>query len=286
MTAAIDPSPYGSRVPSAIDGAVLRLTRSLPANWLGLRLAMLLRRIVIARIGEGALDTFVWGIRFRLYPRRNSCEKNALFNPQMYDPVERDLLAAAVARRIAGAHAFTFVDLGANVGLYSLFVARCAAPHVRALAIEPQPGIHARLLFNVQCNPELNVDVVAAAATDRDGEVDLIINNHDSAGTRVNMDTVKTEGTETVRVPSRLLASILAEAGISSIDAMKVDIEGAEELALVPFLHAASQDLLPRLILIEDRSPYWTVDLFGLLQQLGYRYLARTRTNVAYQFNP
>ena len=37
------------------------------------------------RIGDRPIDTTLWGMRVRLYPRRNSCEKNALFTPQMFD---------------------------------------------------------------------------------------------------------------------------------------------------------------------------------------------------------
>jgi len=56
-----------------------------------------------------------------------------------------------------------------------------------------------------------------------------------------------------VRVPCRPLTAMLKLAGISSIDAIKIDIEGAEHLALAPFLREAPEPLLPRLVLIEDR---------------------------------
>ena len=140
MTAVFDPAPWGAHLPGAYDRAVLALTRAMPANWLGQRLAILFRRLVMRRIGEGSIDTTLWGMRLRLYPRRNGCEKNALFTPQMFDTMERRVLAEAVARRDGE---FTFVDIGANVGLYSLYLASCG--NVRTLAIEPQPGILERL---------------------------------------------------------------------------------------------------------------------------------------------
>src|ERR1700742_5167080 len=136
MTAAFDSSPWGAHLPDARDRAVLTLTRAMPANWLGLRLAILFRRLIMGRIGEGCRDTMLWGMRLRLYPRRNGCEKNALFTPQMFDTMERRVLAEAVRARKGE---FVFVDVGANVGLYSLYLASCG--DVRTLAIEPQPGI-------------------------------------------------------------------------------------------------------------------------------------------------
>src|ERR1044072_4231103 len=115
----VDLSPYGSRAPGALD----RFALAMPNNWLGLRLAILFRRIVTTRLGRGALDTQLWGMRLRLYALGNGCEKNALFTPQMFDVMERGILADAIGRKRDG---FAFVDIGANVGLYSLFVASCA----------------------------------------------------------------------------------------------------------------------------------------------------------------
>jgi hypothetical protein len=85
-------------------------------------------------------------------------------------------------------------------------------------------------------------------------------------------------------VPCRPLMTILCEAGISSIDALKIDIEGSEDLALAPFLRAAPPTLLPRLVLIEDR-PDWTVDVYALLQQRGYVKTARSRQNIVFRLN-
>ena len=109
---------------------MLALTRAMPENWLGLRLAILFRRLIVGRIGEGCRDTTLWGMRLRLYPRRNGCEKNALFTPQMFDTMERRVLAEAVRRKRGGA--FTFVDIGANVGLYSLYLALVRATCARS----------------------------------------------------------------------------------------------------------------------------------------------------------
>ena len=53
----------------------------------------------MGRIAEGCRDTTLWGMRLRLYPRRNGCEKNALFTPQMFDTMERRVLADAVRRK-------------------------------------------------------------------------------------------------------------------------------------------------------------------------------------------
>src|SRR3954471_8613555 len=101
MTATVDLSPYGTHPPSHLPRAVLAVTRRLPANWLGLRLSMPLRRMAINALGDRPIDTTLWNAQVRLYPSRNSCEKNALFTPQMFDLHERNVLASALDRRLA-----------------------------------------------------------------------------------------------------------------------------------------------------------------------------------------
>ena len=128
MPPPVDLAPYGSHPPRGFARMMLALTRRLPPNWLGLRTSMPLRRMAIDWLGEEPVDTTVWNARVRLYPSRNSCEKNALFTPQMLDVIERGELADALDRRLAEAGGFTFVDIGANVGLYSLFVAARGGP--------------------------------------------------------------------------------------------------------------------------------------------------------------
>jgi len=275
VTAAFNASPWGTCLPDAYERTVLALTRAMPDNWLGLRLAILFRRLIMGRIGEGCRDTTLWGMRLRLYPRRNGCEKNALFTPQMFDTMERRVLADAVRRK---GSAFTFVDIGANVGLYSLYLASCGDVHT--LAIEPQPGILERLRFHLAANPPTKVDVRPIALSDREGEVTLVLNDRDSGGTHIDKPGLDRHG-ECISVPCKPLLTVLSEAGIASIDALKIDVEGAEDIVLAPFLRDAPASLLPRLILIEDTRGFWSLDLFALLAGRGYTEAERSRQNVA-----
>ena len=276
MTAWFDPSPWGTHLPGAYDRAVLALTRAMPANWLGQRLAILVRKLTMFRLGDGCLDTMLWGMRLRLYPRRNGCEKNALFTPQMYDTMERRVLADAVQRKRG---VFTFVDIGANVGLYSLYLA--TRGDVRTLAIEPQPGILDRLRFHLAANPAAKVDVLPIALSDSAGEATLVINHNDSGGTHIDKNNGRPDADERISVPSKPLIDALKEVGIATVDALKIDVEGAEDIVLAPFLREAPQSLLPRLILIEDTRGMWGVDLFALLAGRGYTAAERSRQNVA-----
>ena len=280
---AVDQSPYGSFAPDPFTRAVLAMTRRLPVSWLGLRLSMPLRRVAINALRERPVDTIVWNARMRLYPGHNICEKNALFTPQMFDVIERHALGEAIDKRIAAGGTFTFVDIGANVGLYSLYVASRSGARARILAIEPQPGIVERLRFNVMINASANITVLPIAVADREGKMTLIINERDSGGTRLAKDATIEDGAAVTRVICRPLVAILDQAGIFSIDALKIDIEGAEDLALTPFFRTAPTELLPRLVLIEDRPGEWSVNIYGLMQARGYVLLARNRLNAIFE---
>jgi FkbM family methyltransferase len=281
MTVPVDPAPYGAWPPDAVVRAILALTRSLPANGFGFRISTPFRRLAIDWLGERPVDTVLWNARMRLYPSRNSCEKNALFTPQAFDVVERGVLAAAIDA-CAGRKSFTFVDIGANVGLYALFVASRGGPHARVLAAEPQPGIVERFRFNVCSNPGFDITVLPVAVADRDGEIDLVIQVRDRGGTHVDRGEARANDGDKVRVPCRRLLGVIEEAAISSIDALKIDIEGAEDLALAPFLREAPQALLPRIVLIEER-PDWDTDLHALLHQRGYVQAERSRHNLVFR---
>jgi FkbM family methyltransferase len=268
-------APFGALAPNFFDRAVMALTVRLPDTWAGLKLAIALRRLVTMRMDTaGALDVTRWRLRMRLHPRDNGCEKNLLFTPQMYEPPEREELAREIAR--VGARPFVFVDIGANVGLFSLYVA-AAAPAARILAIEPEPGNFARLVFNIAANPGLPITPLQLASGDAEGTAEIVLNARDRGGTRLAAADTQGRG---VAVRCRPLLAVVTEAGVTGIDALKIDVEGAEDTVLAPFFRDAPPSLWPRLIVIEDSSAEWSTDLFALLEAKGYAVSSRSKQNV------
>jgi FkbM family methyltransferase len=275
---------FGALAPGSFDRAVIALTSGLPDNWLALRLAILLRRLVTMRLAypDGALDVTRWGLRLRLHPRDNGCEKNLLFTPQMYEPTERAELAAEIDRAKADDSPFIFVDIGANVGLFSFFVAARADRNARILAVEPDPVNLSRLAFNIRVNPGVPIRVASVALADRAGKVSLEVDRRDRGGTRI----AKSAGRDASTVDAQTLLQLLQRVGIDAIDAIKIDVEGAEDVVLAPFFRDAPKSMWPRLILLEDARSAWSVDLFPLLASLGYIVVSRTRLNVMLRRNP
>jgi FkbM family methyltransferase len=270
-------APFGALAGNRLDRLTIAMTSRLPNNWLGLKLATALRKLVMARLDTGdGLDVERWGLLMRLYPRDNGCEKNLLFTPQMYERAERAALTGEIARLGPTARPFVFVDIGANVGLFSLFVA-ATAPAARIVAIEPEAGNFERLRFNLAANPGLPIKALRLALGDQGGEVGVMVNRCDRGGTRtVAPDRV----THDARVPCRTLLGLVTDEALPCIDALKIDVEGAEDKVLAPYLRDAPPRLYPGLILIEDSRAEWSVDLFALLAERGYEMASRTRQNV------
>jgi FkbM family methyltransferase len=272
---------YGARRPRWLDRTVIAATSRLPDNWLGPRLAILLRRIVTMRLaGDCALDVERWGLRMRLFPLRNGCEKGLLFTPQMYEVPERAELAADIDRARAAGRGFVFVDIGANVGLFSLFVAARAGPAATIIAIEPEPGNLGRLRFNVAANPEIPVRVVPVALGETEGSVALDVDLRDRGGTRTRPLRGSDASTDTPQVECRTLLDVVRKENVPAIDALKIDVEGAEDTVLMPFLRDAPDTLWPRLMIAEASGDLSQSAVFTRLLSLGYEIAARSKQNV------
>ncbi len=256
----IDP-PFGALAPSPAQERARALARRLPYTYLGRKLASALLGPAGGRSGR-AFDVRVFGSeRARLHPYDNICEKRVFLTPHHWDPAERALLAQAIAESPAGD--FWFVDVGANVGLYTLFalsVARRVGKHINAVCVEPDPEMVRRLMVNIAASGATDqASIVAAAASDVDGPLRLAV-NADSRG----MSRVAPGGG--VRVDGLSLATVLANADAPRVDAMKIDIEGGEHAALEALMSTAPHALRPRMILMETSHG----DARGVALAAGY----------------
>jgi FkbM family methyltransferase len=270
--------PFGAFAPKANLARIIAWTRAASDSFLGRKMAYVLRRLGLHSLDGAPVDIESLGAKMRLYPSGNVCEKRVLFTPQYFDAIERELL---VSRLRDG---FTFIDIGANIGAYSLFVAARAGRGARILAVEPQPEIFARLAFNIAQNPFGTVKAVACALADKPGELTLFIDptNRGESSVRILNSSAGTS----VKVPAMTLLSLVEGEGYERIDAVKLDVEGAEDLILEPFLRDAPQALWPGFIIIEDSRQRWQTDLAGLLGRSGYRLVAQTRLNLVFERKP
>lgn len=223
---------------------------------------------------EGPFDVKVdEDLLARLYPTGNRCEKRAFAGVQIWDAAEREALRSAIQTKIDTP--FIFLDVGANVGLYSLYVnayAKQAGRIAQTIAIEPGVETCARLEANIAIN-DANIQIIRAAVSDAPGTGHL-------GGGEINRGEAKllaqSDETETVVVDT--LPRIARTLGITRIDAMKVDIEGHDLKALTTFFEDASKKLHPDLLILETGREVVSL-LIELCEANDYVVAERTKMN-------
>jgi FkbM family methyltransferase len=114
------------------------------------------------------------------------------------------------------------VDVGANIGDFTFLASRIAI-HGRVIAVEPI-GEHVEALrVNKELNRAEHVDIVQAALGKFDGELTMVV---DGPKSRAHAGPNVTVWHEQVRVMT--LPTLMQLYGLSHIDLLKLDCEGAE----------------------------------------------------------
>lgn len=129
-----------------------------------------------------------------------------------------------------------FIDAGANQGEFSIAAARIAR-HGKVIAFEPVSEYRDRLLENIRLNDYGNVQVIPVALGEQEGALPIFDQQENfTDGTRnEGLPTLfSSESRHFARevVPVKRLDDVLRELGVSRVDVIKLDIEGAEWIAL------------------------------------------------------
>lgn len=253
---------WGAFAPRGVIKLLLDTTLNLPRNWAGKRLFYALRRLGRAGLAGRPVDVVRFGARLRLNADRNNvCEGRILFNPEYFDSREREFLKERLPQQPV------FIDAGANIGGYSFYVCH-VRPQAQVISIEAQDNTYKRLSFNAAQNPEMKIHAVNCALSDRNGTVNLFINDSNNGETSLRL---LNQSNQSVEVTAATLLKVAQDYDLPRIDAIKLDIEGAEDFVLKSFFDTAPEHLYPKMILIENSPKRWDFDVIGMLQSVGYR---------------
>lgn len=113
------------------------------------------------------------------------------------------------------------VDVGAYLGQFSLYAAETAS---KVIAIDPYASVNDCLQRNVA--NEAPITVYPVAAWNRDETLSIQLSHYPSDTSLLEPDILPTG--KKVDVPGRTISSICAEAGVDSIDVLKIEAEGVE----------------------------------------------------------
>jgi FkbM family methyltransferase len=120
-----------------------------------------------------------------------------------------------------------FIDVGANIGFFSLLAAKLAGPDGQVVAIEPVPANTDLIKANATLNRFGNVTVVraAAGASNRTGEL-ILARYHGGAALASAPKPPDARGR--LSVPVVTLDGLVSHLGLPPPTMVKIDVEGAE----------------------------------------------------------
>jgi FkbM family methyltransferase len=168
---------------------------------------------------------------------------------------------------MAGAR--TILDIGANIGQYSLLFGQNAR---KVLAFEPMPELAEQLRENVRLNNlEQIITVVEAAVSDIDGEV--VIHAAESSNSGM-ASLISSTSNRSLQVEAVTIDNYVQRNSVGNIDFIKMDIEGAELHALRGMIGLLREQKPPLVLEMNEemmsKAGYSYSNILDLLRPLGY----------------
>jgi FkbM family methyltransferase len=138
----------------------------------------------------------------------------------------------------------SFIDVGANIGYYSLLASRLVGEHGSVVAVEASPKTFLELQANLALNKIHNVRSVNLAASDCRGKLKIFRGHEHNTGLTTVLDN---EGFELeCEVTAAPLSEVVQPKEMKHARVVKIDVEGAE-LSVVagmgPIIAAGRPDL-------------------------------------------
>ena len=210
------------------------------------------------------------GVSLNLDPRdlvSVSILRSHVWQPEIWDSLKTRLGPGSV-----------LLDVGAHIGVFSLKGASVVGPQGRVVSFEPNPETLAELRSNVVAShAESIVTVEPIACSDRDQRLTLFasrgINTGASSLSKENAGAFD-QAPKAYPVRARPIDDVVAELGLTRVDAIKIDVEGAE----VSVLRGSAKTLArfhPKVVIEVDArqlASFGTTpaDIEKLLRDAGY----------------
>ncbi len=152
----------------------------------------------------------------------------------------------------------TFVDVGANIGYYTLLASRLVGADGRVVAVEASPRVFHRLERNLALNHTANVRAINVAVSDRPGEIELYDGPISNSGKTSILRASGRPRSGTIHAAP--LAAILTDHEFASARIIKIDVEGAEWLVVSGLADVLGRTRFDAEFVIEV-SPSWLASM-------------------------
>jgi FkbM family methyltransferase len=165
-----------------------------------------------------------------------------------------------------------FVDVGANVGEITLFAAK-RSPLGKVLSFEPLSSAYRQLQENIALNSFENILTFDIALSDSSGQVPLYTSNLEEwhLGSMFQSSS-RAKAAQTIR--TERFDEVFSKTGLERLNAMKLDVEGAE-IFVLKGAEEALREYKPILIMEANNETYTAAgysyaDILGFLRNLEY----------------
>ena len=167
-----------------------------------------------------------------------------------------------------------FIDIGANVGYYSLLANGKVGAAGRVLSFEPNPVTAGQLKRNIRLSAAHQIELFGVALSDKEGEVQLYCPKDETHG-HASLQNQRWRDVVSYTVPAKRMDDILPK-DIEHIDLVKIDVEGAELLVFAGGGGIISRFKPPIIMELNEKAAasfgYDILDAVKLLMSYNPRY--------------
>lgn len=167
-----------------------------------------------------------------------------------------------------------FIDVGSNIGLFSLIASKIVGDKGKVICFEPSPLTYTRLKENVTINNFNNLDVRNLGLSDSIGELTFYVSNNGYDAWNSFSPSADNKLELSIKVPVSTLDFELNEIDKSKIKLVKIDVEGWEKFVL-----QGAKDFLINfnpIVMVEFteqntfNSGYPVHEIYDLMSSYGY----------------
>lgn len=174
------------------------------------------------------------------------------------------------------------IDVGANQGEYTLWMAKLSSDNGLVIAFEPLTKMYLQLKENITYNPKFynKIITIQKGLSDKVSEMPIYaVNASDSFSDNEGMPSIFYSDTRNTFIENIVLSTLdieLKKLNIKKINFIKIDVEGAELFVLKGAIETLKKDKPNLMIEFNEQTfnaaGYSSNEIFNLLEPLGYRF--------------
>jgi len=174
------------------------------------------------QFSEKILLKYIYGFRIYLHPK--DIISWGIGKYGYYEPFETEVFRKTVKEGM------NVIDVGANIGYYSLMAAKLVKTG-KVYAFEPEENNYSLLLNSIRANNFRNIMPIQQCASNENGYCTFFVSPCETnlGGGSMVWDS----GGKKLVVPSITLDTFAEKENVSTVNVLKIDVEGAEPLVLM-----------------------------------------------------